>query len=312
MNSRDAGPYQSTDSGGLPLNASLFTIVLCILFGANAVAVKIGFTGLGIFTSAALRFSVAAVTIFCWARFAGKPLAVRKPQFSQLLFLALIFFTQLALFYAGQSRTTASHGTLITNILPFGVMLLAHFFIPGETIVLRRFLGLILGFLGVLLLFFDSARFTSEMVTGDLLVLLAVAVWSGNAVFTKRIIAGYDPIQITLYPMMMASPLFLGCAFIFDEKMVSAIDPAIIKAMLYQIFVTASFGMVAWNTLIRKYGATALHSFVYLMPVSGVILGVVLLDEPLTYNLIGSVLLIATGLLIVNRRPKTFDKKGFS
>ena len=150
------------------------------------------------------------------------------------------------------------------------------------------------------------------MVTGDLLVLLAVAVWSGNAVFTKRIIAGYDPIQITLYPMMMASPLFLGCAFIFDEKMVSAIDPAIIKAMLYQIFVTASFGMVAWNTLIRKYGATALHSFVYLMPVSGVILGVVLLDEPLTYNLIGSVLLIATGLLIVNRRPKTFDKKGFS
>ena len=75
--------------------------------------------------------------------------------------------------------------------------------------------------------------------------------------------------------------------------------------MLYQIFVTASFGMVAWNTLIRKYGATSLHSFVYLMPVSGVILGVVLLDEPLTYNLIGSVLLIATGLIIVNRRTRT-------
>ncbi len=312
MNNKDAGSYQSADGGGLPLNASLFTIVLCILFGANAVAVKISFTGLGIFTSAALRFSVAALTIFCWARFFGKPLAVRRPQFPQLLFLALIFFAQLSLFYAGQNKTTASHGTLITNILPFGVMLLAHFFIPGEKIVPKRLSGLVLGFFGVLLLFFDSARITAEMVTGDLLVLLAVVVWSCNAVFTKRIISDYDPIQITLYPMMMASLLFLACGFIFDEKMVSKIDPAIIKAMLYQIFVTASFGMVAWNTMIRKYGATSLHSFVYLMPVSGVILGVVLLDEPLTYNLIASVLLIAAGLVIVNRRTKTSEKKGFS
>ena len=305
MNSTEPGSYQSADSGGLPLKAAVFTIVLCILFGANAVAVKISFTGLGIFTSAALRFSLAALTIFCWARFFGKPLRVSKPQLPQLFFLALIFFTQLSLFYAGQNMTTASHGTLITNILPFGVMLLAHFFVPGETIVLKRLSGLVLGFSGVLLLFLDSASFTTEMLTGDVLVLLAVAVWSCNAVFTKRIISAYDPIQITLYPMMMASLLFLACAFIFDEKMVSRIDASIIKAMLYQIFVTASFGMVAWNTLIRKYGATSLHSFVYLMPVSGVILGVVLLDEPLTYNLIGSVLLIATGLIIVNRRTRT-------
>lgn len=296
---------QSTDSSGLPVNASLFTIFLCILFGANAVAVKISFTGLGIFTSAGVRFSIAALAIFCWARLAGKPLAIRKSQFSQLVPLALIFFVQLALFFTGLNKTTASHGTLIANVLPFGVMLLAHFFVPGEVIVLKKFIGLILGFSGVILLFFDSARFTAEMVAGDLLILLAVGVWSCNAVYTKRIISDYHPIQITLYPMMMSSLLFLGCGFIFDDTMVRKIDPTIIKAMLYQIFVTASFGMVAWNTLIRKYGATSLHSFVYIMPVSGVVLGVLILGEPVTYNLIASVLLIATGLIIVNRSVKT-------
>jgi drug/metabolite transporter (DMT)-like permease len=299
---------QNTDNSGLPVNASLFTIFLCILFGANAVAVKISFTGLGVFTSAGVRFCTAALAIFLWARFAGKPLALRKSQFRQLFFLALIFFVQLSLFYAGQNKTTASHGTLIANVLPFGVMLLAHYFIPGEVIVLRKFLGLVLGFLGVLLLFLDSARFTAEMVTGDLLILLAVGVWSCNAVYTKRIISGYDPIQITLYPMMMSSLLFLGCGFIFDDSMVSKIDTTIIKAMLYQIFVTASFGMVAWNTLIRRYGATSVHSFVYIMPVSGVVLGVLILNEPLTYNLIVSVLLIAAGLVIVNRRTKIENK----
>jgi drug/metabolite transporter (DMT)-like permease len=108
--------------------------------------------------------------------------------------------------------------------------------------------------------------------------------------------------------MMMSSLLFLSCGFIFDDSMVSKIDATIIKAMLYQIFVTASFGMVAWNTMIRRYGATAVHSFVYIMPVSGVVLGVLILNEPLTYNLIFSVLLIAAGLVIVNRRTKMENK----
>ena len=136
-------------------------------------------------------------------------------------------------------------------------------------------------------------------------MLLAVVVWSFNAVYTKRIIADFHPLQITMYPMMIASLLFVIAGVLFDDKMVSQLDIRIIEAMAYQIFVTASFGMVAWNTLIRKYGATSLHSFVYIMPISGVILGVLILDEPITLSLIGSVLFIASGLIIVNRVEKT-------
>jgi drug/metabolite transporter (DMT)-like permease len=84
--------------------------------------------------------------------------------------------------------------------------------------------------------------------------------------------------------------------------MISFIDASIIKAMLYQTFVTASFGLVAWNTMIRRFGATALHSFVFIMPISGVFLGVTLLNEPVTANLIGAIILVVTGLLIVNKK----------
>jgi drug/metabolite transporter (DMT)-like permease len=78
--------------------------------------------------------------------------------------------------------------------------------------------------------------------------------------------------------------------------------------MLYQTFVTASFGFVAWNTMIRRFGATALHSFVFIMPVSGVFLGVTLLGEPITANLIGSIVFVVTGLIVVNR--KSADRPG--
>lgn len=286
----------------LPLGPSLFTALLCILFGANAVAIKISLSGLGIFTTGGIRFGIAAIAIFLWAWWSGKPLTVTRNQLGHLVLLACIFFVQLSLFYFGLSKTTASHGTLIVNVLPFVVMLLAHLFLPGDAINLRKLGGLILGFSGVLVLFFDGAQLTETSLQGDLFVLLTVLLWACHAVYVKKIIAGFHPIQITLYPLAMAAPLFLLSGYLFDKEMVSFVDSAIIMAMLYQTFVTASFGLVAWNTLVQRFGATALHSFIFIMPLSGVFFGIVLLDEPLTFKLICSIFLVASGLIVVNRK----------
>ncbi len=297
-NNRVLPPLAS--SQGLPLGASIFSIFLCMLFGANTVAVKISLTGLGIFTSAGLRFGIAAIVIFFWARCTRKPLALKKGQIRQLFVLALFLFCQISLFYFGLSKTTASHGTLIANMLPFVVMILAHYFIPGDTINLKKIAGLVLGFAGVLLLFFDNVALTGDALLGDLVILLAVLVWGCHVVYLKSIIARFHPVQITIYQLFIAAQFFLLSGFLWDGEMIRFIDASIIKAMLYQTLVTASFGFVAWNTMMQKFGATALHSFVFIMPISGVFLGVTLLGEPITAHLIGSIVLVVTGLIVVN------------
>ncbi len=286
----------------LPFSACLYTMFLCILFGANAVAVKISLTGLGVFTTAGLRFCIAATVISLWAMAMGKPLAISRRQARQLLPLGVILFFQLALFYFGQSLTTASHGTLIANVLPFVVMILAHFYIPGDSINPQKVIGMILGFAGVLVLFLDTATQSGEALRGDILIFMAVLVWACNAVYVKKIIADFHPLQITLYPMLMTIPAYLLCGYFFDGRMVTSLDASVIKALLYQSLVTASFGFVAWNTLMSKYGTTALHSFVFIMPISGVCLGVFMLGEPVTANLLSSIVLVTIGLIIVNRR----------
>ncbi len=296
----NASPLLAT-SHGLPLGASLFSMFLCMLFGANAVAIKISLTGLGVFTTAGIRFSIAALVIFLWSLITNCPLAVTRSQLRKLAILPIFFFIQLSLFYFGQSKTTASHGTLIANVLPFVVMILAHCFIPGDTINLKKVTGLLLGFAGVLVLFFDNAALTGDALQGDVLILCAVLVWGCHVVYIKKIIEDFHPIQITLYPISIAAPMFLLSGFLWDGEMVRFIDASIIKAMLYQALVTASFGFVAWNTMIQKFGATALHAFVFIMPLSGVFLGVTLLGEPITTNLICSIILVVTGLIVVNR-----------
>ena len=295
----------------MDVSAVVFTVFLCVLFGANAVAIKISLNGLGVFTTAGLRFGIAAVVIFLWTKLTGKPVQLTSHQLRLMLILGVIFYFQLSLFYLGLSRTTASHGTLIANILPFVVLVLAHFFIKEERISIKKVIGLILGFCGVLLLLGDAGHMEQEVLHGDLFVLAAVMIWGGNAIYTKRIIGSFHPLQITLYPLAVAAPLFLVTALFVDQEMVRYVDASILGSMAYQTFVTASFGLIGWMMMIKRYGATTLHSFIFIMPISGVFFGVLILGEPLTKNLIGSILLVTVGLIVVNRSPKELGLKQY-
>ncbi len=286
----------------MPVSAALFTAFLCALFGANAVAIKFSFAGIGIYTTAAIRFTVAALTLFLWANLTNRPLAIKRDKVVKILILTLLFVTQISLFYGGLSRTTASHGTLIGNLLPFVVLVLAHFFIPGDTITKNKSLGIMLGFAGVVLLLFDDLNTTNKIAEGDFMILLAVLIWGINGVFVKNIIGSYHPIQITFYPILIGAPFFFIEGLLWDQPMVRYFDTTILYSLMYQSIITASFGLVAWNTLLKKFGATSLHSFIFIMPISGVFFGVLLQNDPLTPNLLVSILMIAAGLIIVHRK----------
>ncbi|MGO4838536.1 EamA family transporter, partial [Rhizobiaceae sp. 2RAB30] len=77
-------------------------------------------------------------------------------------------------------------------------------------------------------------------------------------------------------------------------------------ALLFQAIYVVAFTYILWFWLMRRYPAAGLSSFAFLTPAFGVLLGGLLLDEPLTGRLFLALGLIAAGLVIVNRpqRPK--------
>ncbi len=307
-------PYipQPVLSRDISLGVSLFTVLLCALFGANAVAMKISLSGLGVFTNIFLRFFISSLTILLWARWRGWPIMVaNRRQAAQITVVSLIFFCQMSGMYLGQNLTTASHGTLIANLLPFIVMLLAHLFLKDERMQLKKAAGLLLGFSGVLFLFLDTANAGASSWQGDSIIFLAVILWGCNVIFIKRIIADFHPVQITVLPMLFNMPLFLAAALIFDEEMIRHLSPSVIQALFYQGLVTASFGFIMWNTLIQRHGATALHSFIFIVPISGVTFGVLLLDEPLTARLVVAIIMVSAALIVVNYRSAGKSKTDY-
>ena len=282
----------------------IFTAFLCVIFGSNAVAIKFSFSGIGVFTTAAIRFSLAAIAIYIWAKASGQSLMLKKGQLGPILILAALFAVQLSMFYFGLSKSNASRGTLIVNLLPFWILFLAHFFIPGDRITRRKFFGILLGFSGVAFMFAENKGVAADFRTGDLIILSATVIWSCSVIYLKRIIGAFSAFQITLYSMVFSVPVFLLEALLWDAPMVSKLDFKIIGAVLYQSLITATFGFVTWNMLLQKYGAVALHSFIFIMPIAGVALGGLLLGEPITSKLLIALALIVAGILVVHLKPR--------
>lgn len=284
----------------MPAATVMFAVFLCMLFGANAVAIKISFKGFGVYTTAAIRFLIASAVIAVWARTTGRTFAVPRRRRAHLLLYSLLFALQLSLFYTGLSRSHASRATLIINSLPFMILVLSHFFIPGDRITLRKLFGILVGFFGVAVLSLDGSALSSDFRIGDGLCLMATMIWAGNTILFKRFISDLRPFHVVLYSMLAAIPVVGLAALFLDQAAILNPTPDTLLALLYQSLVTAVFGFIAWNTLLQRHGAVALHTFLFLLPPVGVFLGALLLDEPVNTHIMVSMVLIVAGIMVVH------------
>ena len=297
-------PENNNQNNELTLGVSLYAIFLCALFGANTIAIKYSFSGMGAFTTAGVRFSIATLILFCWSKWTRKSLVVKKEQWHHITFLTLSFFFQISLFNLGLNMSQASRAILLINLLPFLVLFLAHYFIPDDRITIRKLFGILSGFLGVAFIFLDKSGLTSEVKAGDMIILAGTLIWACDTVYRKRILMDFDPLHLVFFPMAFSAPLFFGEAIIWDKPMFLYLDYSILISFIYQSLVTASFGFLAWNYLLQKHGAVSLSSFTFIMPIIGIILSHLILSEPITPKIIFSLLFITSGIFILHFKLK--------
>jgi drug/metabolite transporter (DMT)-like permease len=286
------------------ISSVCMALFLSAAFGANAVAIKISVSGIGPFTAAGIRFLIASLVIFVWARATGRSFQMRRNQVYPLLVLFLLFFSQISFLYLGISRTNASRAVLISNLQPFFVLFLAHLFIPDDRITLRKVLGLLLGFTGVCLVFLEKEGVTEGFQVGDILMVLSTSLWGAGAVATKIVLHRLSPHFIAFYQMVVSVPFFILGGFLWDQPMITALNGEVVIALLYQALVAAAFGFIAWNTLLQHHGAVILHSFNFIMPITGVFLAWWLLDEPLTVKILLALLFITAQMVVLYLDPK--------
>lgn len=287
----------------LDLFAASILLVCCAVWGLNSVAIKIAGEGMSPMFAAGLRSVVAAALLAGWCALRRIPLRPPAGTVGFSVLMGILFAAEFALMYVGLTYTTASRSVIFIFTAPFFVALGAHYFLPGERLTPARGAGLALAFGGLCLAFADGLYLPDpRALLGDALELAAAALWGGTTVMIKR---RYD-LDMTahrtlFYQLAVSGPLLLGAALLVAEPGLFAPRAAVLAAFAYQAVAIAFVSYLVWYWLLAYYPAAPLAAFSFWTPLFGVAAGALLLGEPLGPRLVAAALMVAGGIVLVNR-----------
>ncbi len=296
----------SMRGGALPPRAVGLMLLLCLVWGLNLVAMKLGNQGIPPVRQAGLRSSIAALLLVGWCRWRGIGFGLWRRDGTLLpgILAGLLFALEFVALYIGVGLTTASRGVVFLYGAPFFVALGAHWLIPDDRLTRAKAAGLLVAFGGLVLAFFEGlfAPAGDRALLGDMLCLLAGALWGATTVLVKASRLRRAPsLLVLLYQLAVSAPLLLAASPLMGEAWRIEPRPVVIGALLYQSAGIAGASYALWFWLVSQYSASRLAAFSVLTPVAGVAAGAVLLDEPLGPFFGIALAFVVVGLWLVNR-----------
>lgn len=254
----------------------------------------------GPITLAALRFLLGTAILAALLR-QGEPEGRRLGPDRWLLLLMGI--TGVALFsptlYLGLHYTTAANAALIQALAPLVTGVLAALLIR-EPMSRIQGAGAVIGLAGVLVLISrGSLNFwrTIGSSGGDLIMLVAVTLWSLYTVASRRVTSRRPVLSATTLSTSLGLP-FLLVAMVWEWQAVPLnFTPRLLMAIVYIGIVPTVVGFLSWNAGVRRLGSSGAMVFYNTLPLYGVLLSSVLLGEELgLVHLLGGGLIVGGGL----------------
>lgn len=283
--------------------AAAVVVVLCLSWGINQVAAKYAILEIPPLTQAALRSIVAAFLIAAWCRLRGIPLFKRDGTFRYGLQAGVLFGIEFILIYQGLLYTTATRAVLFVYLAPFFVVLGARIFLPADRFSIAQWIGLALSFIGMLIAFgVPTPALDPRQVIGDIMMVVAAMFWAASTLTIKATPLTRAPAEkVMLYQLVISAPMMGVTAIAAGERITHVPSAMALASLAYQIVWIVSVTYVIWFALIARYSASRLSAFTFLTPLFGVAAGHLLLGEPLTSAFAAAVVLVAAGLVLVNR-----------
>ena len=279
-------------------------IILCASWGFNQVAIKVAISSVPPVLQAGIRSIGATILVLIWMKLRHIPVLAKDNTLWWGIVIGLLFSVEFILIYWGLDFTNASRAVIFLNTSPFIVALGAQRFIPGEKLKRIQVLGLCLAFIGIIVAFNESLNLpTKQMLIGDIMLILAAVFWGATTVVIKASpLALIAPSKTLLYQLGVSALFLPFFSVAYGEPGIVNISPLVMGSLFYQIVWIAFITYIAWFWLISNYAVSRLASFTFLTPIFGVIAGAVFLNEQITLYLVCALVLVGTGIYLVNRR----------
>jgi drug/metabolite transporter (DMT)-like permease len=272
------------------------------MFGGTWVAGRWGVDELPVFTVAELRFGVAALLLAAWAWLSRRRLSrVRR---SDLPLIAGLGLTGVAgyntLFLTGLTLAPASDGSImVPGTIPLLTMILAVILL-GEHIGRRAVLGMTVAITGLLVVIGLGRDTGGTRLAGDLLFLASAGFWAAYNILVRLAGRRFEPISATLYAMVAGAIFLLPLALVTGR--VGALQEASARAwtsIAYLVVFGSILAFVFLQVGVARIGAARASAFTLLVPLFGVGLSVIFLEERPTLLTIAGGVVVLVGLWLI-------------
>ena len=281
-------------------------IALGSIWSASFLWIKLALDEIGPFTLVAFRVLFGVL-------FAGGAVFLQRKAwprdwqgwFPFLLLGATSVAIPFVLITWGELSIDSAVASILNATVPLFTIVIAHLFLKDDRMTLQRVIGLFIGFIGVIVLLSEGlAAKEHSSVLGQVAVILASVFYAASSVYARRktqsapgLVRGAGPLVSATLMMWMLAPT-IEPPFQFPQLPLTWI------AILWLGVLGSGLALILWYYLLHEIGPTRTGMVTYIFPLGGVILGVIFLNEHLSWQLALGALLIVSSIIVVNWQPK--------
>jgi drug/metabolite transporter (DMT)-like permease len=288
----------------------LVFILLGAIWSSSFMWIKIAVQEVGPMTLVALRVSFGL--LFGMAVIAIQ--RIKLPHsFKAWLPLFLLGLTNLAIpFFLiswGEKSIDSGIAAILDATVPLFTILLAHFLLHDDKITAPKLVGLLVGFGGIVVLMSKDIGASPSSLLGQAAVILASVFYAISAVYARRMTEETPGILRSAGPLVSATAVMWLGTLVFESPVKLPQMGITWLALAFLGVLGSGLAFVLLYYLIHEIGPTRSTMVTYLFPLGGVILGVTILHEQLTWQVLAGGAFIVASLAIANWAPREKEKR---
>ncbi|MBL40001.1 MAG: hypothetical protein CL761_01560 [Chloroflexi bacterium] len=282
----------SPDKKGITL-----AFILSILWSGNPISIKVGLEDAPPLRLGWMRFVLGGIVAILWSLYNKEAVKFKKSDVIPLIGTGLLFSVQLGFMNIGQNYTSGGHGVIMITTFPLWASIFSHLFIPKDKLTRFKIFGMIIAYMGVIILFWESiSNSSNNYLIGDLLMLTSAMLLGARQIYISQISQGLNQAEIKiLYTQALVGTFTF---FIFSQLFESSnfsISYNLIIALFYQGVIIAGFGFIGQTWLMKKYLPSRILIINISQPVFGVILAWIVLGEIPGFELVFATIFVLSG-----------------
>lgn len=274
-------------------------IAVCILWGSTYLATRIIVLVLPPFLSAGFRFTIAGIIMFGYARFKRRPMPDKIQWRDQSIIGALLLTGANGMIVLGSQWMDSGIVALLFATAPLFIGIGETILGKGEKLTRIGWGGLIVGFGGVVFLVLGGRENLNMSMTAVFVILLGSFLWAAGSVVSKGIEnRGAIEYNIAIQMLSGGAGLTLIGLLLGQERHISYSLNGIL-AILYLIVFGSLLGYNAYIYLLSVWPAARAGTYAYVNPFVAILLGYLILDEPLSIHVFLGIIIILLGVFMV-------------